>query len=177
MYSLVMRKSVAIFLVFLLTNTQINSAHAAISATKAKSIIRTFYYNYSKEYKKSVSAGETFAIKNNYPGHLITKLSYECAKSFTIGSTVIPDLSTVALDKDWKVTNPAADVNPSIRNKKLKGDTFIVTVTYQDFDENGIVFNTEKADVHVNIQNNKAYIFTPKCDAPKNVESETSTNA
>lgn len=172
-----MRKVVASFLVVLLSTAQINFAQAAISTTKAKSIIRTFYYNYSKEYKKSVSAGETFAIKNNYPGHLITKLSYECAKTFTIGSTVIPDLSTVALDQNWKVTNPASDVNPSIRNKKLKGDTFIVTVTYQDFDENGVVFNTEKVDVHVNIQNNKAYIFTPKCEAPKNIESNTSTSA
>ena len=172
-----MRKLSILFAAILFTIPLQNVSEAAISTSKAKSIIRTFYYNYSKEYKKSVIAGENFAIKNNYPGHLITKLSYECAKSFTIGSTVIPDLSTLALDKDWRVTNPASDVNPTIRNKKLKGDTFIVTVTYQDFDENGVVFNTEKADVHVNIQNGKAYIFTPKCEAPKVIDSSTNTVA
>jgi hypothetical protein len=149
---------------FLLQIPFISTSQAAFGNSQAKSIIRTLYYDITQAYEISIYEGYKYVVSRSYPGSLNSKLSLKCAKDYTEGFSLVPDLSTVAKDTSWKIRYKNQDTNQNLYNKKLPGDIYVVTVTYQSIDAQGNVISSKKSDNHVSILKGKAYVFWPMCE-------------
>lgn len=164
-------KSSALVVAILLSATAIQPAEANIhslqnktSLTTAKSLIRTLIYNYSQNCSSSLDQCIFFTLANNYPGYVIKSKALPCSKMYlpqTLSASV--DLSSIAPDNSWRVMPPYyQDENLALRGVKLKGETFIATVTMTQTFYDG-TSQTLTVDRHYTILDKRAYFFGHFC--------------
>jgi len=134
------------------------------SIATAKAMIRELVYGYSQNCQKSYSRCVQFIINNDYPNYINSSKAHVCAKSqppYT--ATALVDLNSVAPDKNWTLQPPVnQDENEKLFGVRLKGDTFIATVTFSTTNGYGIT-TPEQDDLHFTILNKKAYFFFEVC--------------
>jgi len=131
------------------------------TVTKAKSLIRSLYYGYQQASYQGWASHKKFILANNYPGMYTNPKG--CLDKLSRYNDIMPDLSSVAKDANWKM--PKGVYLNKLSGKKPAGETFV----FQANNEGTQVFN------HVAILKGKAYFFLWICVKPT-ISSEISIN-
>jgi hypothetical protein len=133
------------------------------TVTKAKSLIRSLYYGYQQASYQGWASHKKFILANNYPGMYTNPKG--CLDKLSRYSDIMPDLSSVAKDANWKM--PKGVYLNKLSGKKPAGETFV----FQANDEGTQVFN------HVTILKGKAYFFLWVCKKANPVVADTELTA
>lgn len=134
------------------------------TVTKAKSLIRDLYYGYQQARYQGWASQKKFILANNYPGMYSNPKG--CLDKLSSYNDVMPDLSSVAKDTNWKL--PKDVYLNKLSGKKPTGETFVFQVTS----------GGTQAFNHVTILKGKAYFFLWVCKKadPVVVDSELTAN-
>jgi hypothetical protein len=133
------------------------------TVAKAKSLIRSLYYGYQQATYKGWASHKKFILANNYPGMYANPKG--CLDKLSRYNDIMPDLSSVAKDANWKL--PKGVYLNKLSGKKPAGETFV----FQANDEGTQVFN------HVTILKGKAYFFLWVCKKANPVVADTELTA
>ena len=132
----------------------------ATTVAKAKTMIRTLYYGYQQASNQGWAAQKKYILANNYPG--MYTYAKGCLDKLSGYSDIMPDLSSVGKDPNWKL--PKGVYQNKLSGKKPAGESFVFQVTS----------NGEQAFNHVTILKGKPYFFLWVCKkttpAPEDTE-------
>lgn len=143
--------------------TQTHSYKTSTSIRAAKSLIRSLYYGYQQASNNGWSGQKKYILAHNYPGMYANAKG--CLDKLTNYSSIMPDLSSVDKDSNWKL--PKGVYQNKLSGKKPAGETFVFQVTSAG----------EQSFNHVTILKGKAYFFLWVCQQNDPIVDDTELTA